>query len=620
MKFTILWFLTVGLLFSNDNLNLEDDFLNSLEEVSEIATKTKLNIDDSPSFITVLHQNKLQKLGVDTVFEALAQVPGVQLKREATGVPVVIFRGVSQKGEVKLMIDGVTINNAYRGSIYHYLDFPIELVDRIEVIRGAGSVLYGSGAISGVINIITKSSNQEEKQTVFLSGGTYQTKKTGAIVATDLGFAKLALDTYYQENNKIIDKTDRHLKDYSVGLHLSDEHFALIARLKKSDIGNAYGVIGVPDLNENKYYNENENIFTQLSYNTPIAQKSNIEVLAGFNRYGQVVEVGHPNSSIDKIDTTYREHSYYGEVNFKSSAIENNEVLIGTKFETVKAIKSEWKIATASIPPVANPDSARDITSLYFNDTYSLSPVLDISAGLRYDNYSDSGDAYSPTVGAVYRVNSDIRIKALYAHAFRAPSWIELTSNSSLKAENSDTFEAGVVYKHSRENTLRLNVYRTNLNDMITRGSITRKYIQISKTKFLGTEFEYIFIPNNQLEFNLFASYVKAEDANGNDLEDIANYLATTSLIYELDNGLSFGSLLKYISSSKRASTDTRGDFDNSIVFNETISYSFKDFTASLVVKDLFNRGTYYALPSSTANNDFDDGGRSFLLKATVEF
>ncbi|MDQ7068680.1 MAG: TonB-dependent receptor plug domain-containing protein [Sulfurimonas sp.] len=225
------------LLLSNDIPNFEDDFLQSLEEVSEIATKSKLNIDDAPAFVTVLNHEKLRKLGIDNVQEALAQVPGVQLKREAIGVPVIIFRGVSQKGEVKLMLDGVSINNTYRGSIYHFLDFPIELVERIEVIRGAGSVLYGSGAISGVINIITKSSSSENINSVFISGGSYNYYKGGALVASNFANIKIAIDTYYQENQKFIESTDRHLTDYSVGLKINDEHFALLAKNQKSDIG-----------------------------------------------------------------------------------------------------------------------------------------------------------------------------------------------------------------------------------------------------------------------------------------------------------------------------------------------------------------------------------------------
>jgi len=619
MKHILPLLLLSTLLFSNEELSFEDDFLQSLEDVSEIATKSKLNIDDAPSFVTVLHSEKLQKLGIDNVFEALAQVPGVQLRREASGVPVVIFRGVSQKSEVKLMVDGVTINNAYRGSIYHYLDFPIEMIERIEVIRGAGSVLYGSGAISGVINIITKSSSDEEVNSVFISGGNYDNYKGGAIVSSKIGSVNVAIDAYYQENQKIISTTDRHLKDYSVGLKISDEHFALISRVKKSIIGNAYGIIGVPDTSKNEKDNTNGSLFTQLSYETDLGKENNIEILAGFNRYGQSVEAESPRSPT-LINAKYIENSYFGQVDFRSTVIQNNELLIGLRYEDSNTEKSEWEMAGSQITPVSSPDSKRQTTSAYLNDKYMLLDSLDISAGLRYDHYSDFGDAMSPTLGAVYRVSQEWRVKALYSNAFRAPSWIELTSNSNLKAETSNSLEAGIIYKNSKNSVVRLNVYKTRISDLITKSPTTRKYVQTAYADFTGTEFEYIFTPNNQLELNFFASYVQAKDQNKDNLPDIANTLATLSGIYDFDFGASFGGLVKYIGSSNRSSSDTREKMKSSLIVDTTLSYVFKDITASLIIKDFFNKGTYYALPTSSSNNDFYDGGRTALVKASWEF
>jgi hypothetical protein len=69
MKYLLTLVVLSTLLLSNEELSFEDDFLLGLDEVSEIATKSKLNIDDTPSFITVLHRDKLQKLGVDNVFK-----------------------------------------------------------------------------------------------------------------------------------------------------------------------------------------------------------------------------------------------------------------------------------------------------------------------------------------------------------------------------------------------------------------------------------------------------------------------------------------------------------------------------------------------------------------------
>ena len=58
----------------------------------------------------------------------------------------------------------------------------------------------------------------------------------------------------------------------------------------------------------------------------------------------------------------------------------------------------------------------------------------------------------------------------------------------------------------------------------------------------------------------------------------------------------------------------------DSLIFNQTISYAFKDFTASLIIKDLFDAGTNYALPRNSNDTDFDDDGRGFLIKASMEF
>lgn len=625
MKNLLLITLLSFTLFANNTLDLESDFLNSLDEVSEIATKTKLNIDDTPSFVTVLHSDKLMKLGIDNVFEALGLVPGVQLKKEASGVPVVIFRGVTQKGEVKLMVDGVTINNSYRGSIYYYLDFPIELVKRIEVIRGAGSVLYGSGAISGVINIITKSSEKNFKNKFFLSAGTYNSAKSGAIFSSDIGETKISVDGYYQKNNKEVyvkpnpsgyyGDSDRHLKDYSIGVNISNGNLSFLSRIKKSNIGNAYGVLYVLDKDNNKKSDTNRFISTQFSYKNNFNKQNRFSILAGYTNYKQDVDIEH--YMLGFIDTQFEERSYYTELNFISKSLDNNELLIGGKFESAKTITSQ---VSAGKPYISDPSLSRDITSIYLNDTYTLSSNIDISAGIRYDNYSDFGNSYSPNLGVVYRYNNQLRFKAIYSHSFRAPSWLELTSNTNLEAETSRSIETGIIYKPNSKNLLRINFYSSSIKDMIVKDMSTSEYVQNTKNKFRGTELEYLYTPNSKMEINLFASYIKAKSENGDNLPDVANILTSTSFTYKHDSGITLGSLLKYVSKSKRSSIDTRADMPDSIIFDQSISYNFNNIVASLVIKDLFDAGTYYALPKNNYEQDYNDDGRKILLKLSMEF
>ncbi len=614
-KYLSTFILTSAVLMSNEILDLESDFLQSLDEVSEIATKTKLNIDDTPSFVTVLHSEKLQKLGINNVFEALRLVPGVQLTKESTGVPVVVFRGATQKGEVKLMIDGVNINNTYRGSIYHYLDFPIELIQRIEVIRGAGSVLYGSGAISGVINIITNSS-EENKNKVFTSIGSYDHYKSGAIISQQIGNVKFLSDGYYEKDHKKIatgpdiagttGDSDQSLTNYSIGLNISNENISLITRMKSSDFGNSHGLTNHIDEDTDKYHNLNQMFFTQLKYKNSINKDNTYFISVGYSSYLQNAETKLPAS----IDTYYKEDSFFSQAQLISNTIKNNELLVGIEYSKSKIKDTSYFV---------NETSTRKIFSIYANDKYSLTNRLDFSAGLRYDNYKDEMQKVSPSFGAVYRVSDDIKIKTTYSKSFRVPSWIELKSNANLSEEEASTIESGIVYNYNQNNKIRVNFFKTEIKNVIAKNS-ARIYENSAEHNMLGSEFEYIFSPNIQSEMKFSTSYIDAKDKDNNDIKDVANILTNASFIYRFDSGISLGMLLKYTSSIDRSSTDKRDDMSNSLIFDQSISYVNKSFTTTLTVKDLFNHGTNYPLVENTYINDYQDAGRTIQLKASWEF
>jgi len=625
---TLSLLLSTTLLLANDEILLEDDFLQSLDEVTHIATKTKLNIDDSPAFVTVLTSQKLQKLGIRDIYEALSLVPGVKLHKESSGVPVVVFRGATQKGEVKLMVDGVTINNSYRGSIYHYLDFPIELINRIEIIRGSAGVLYGSNAVSGIINIITHSSKKEKINKIFTSTGSYSTHKGGAIVSTNISDFKLSLDSYYQRSDKAIasgaDKAgiegdaDHRFKDYSFGMTLQNDNFNFLARFKKSDYGTANGLFNYLDNNKNEFNNINKSVFTQLSYKTNLSENNKINLSTGFSSYKQIIDTSL--STTKTLNSKNKEYSYNVQAELVSESIKNNELVIGIKFEKSKAEYSSLILnETVELTPLIDPKSQRKVSSLYFNNTYSGIDSFRFSLGLRFDDYSDFGDVYSPSFGMVYSLNNKIKLKTTYAHSFRAPSWIEFTKNNSLEAEDSDTLEVGLVYKKNISNTFRLNLYSMRIDNMIVKDSV-QGYAQSDTSKFNGVELEYTFIPSYNSELNLVASYIDAKDSDNNEIANVANFISSASFIYEFDNCVTLGSVAKYLSKTSREIDDTRDKMADSFLFDQTVSYSHKEFTFSATVKDLFNNGTKYISPKDTYKDDLADSGRTFFINASWEF
>ena len=287
------------MLYANE-VSIEDDFLASLDEVSDIASKSKLNIDDMPAFVTILQGKKLELLGVENIYEALSLVPGVELSMEASGAKQVIFRGVKEKGKVKLLVDGVTINNTYRGSMYYYLDFPIEMIERIEVIRGPGSVLYGSNAISGVISIITKNAKENIPNRLFIGASSSPRYFGGAQTSYDLSEdSNLKIDGYYQESDIHIDagpdkagtfaQSDESLKDYSIGVHLKIDNLTFLARFKQSQKGSAFGLGNVFVPNDDIGFT-NTNVFIQMNYENSISSDIDYMLSLGTGKYRQEID------------------------------------------------------------------------------------------------------------------------------------------------------------------------------------------------------------------------------------------------------------------------------------------------------------------------------------------
>ncbi|WOE72298.1 TonB-dependent receptor plug domain-containing protein [Hydrogenimonas thermophila] len=156
LKLTLLMILPFLHLFAQEESF--EELLETLQEVNQVATQSRLGIDKSPSMVTVLYGDKLEELHIETLTEALALVPGIEISMSNSGIKQIVMRGVKSpyRDKIKLMIDGVEVNNDFYDNQYYYLNFPVDLIDRIEIIRGPGSVLYGENAFIGVIDVITK--------------------------------------------------------------------------------------------------------------------------------------------------------------------------------------------------------------------------------------------------------------------------------------------------------------------------------------------------------------------------------------------------------------------------------------------------------------------------------
>ena len=139
--------------------------IHTLEEIVVTATKTEKEIEDVPGSVTVITAEEMELRNMDTVDDALSDIKGIFTKRNKglmDSTSSVNMRGFKGNQYTLVLLDGQPLNDAYTGGV-EWGSLPVENIERIEVIRGAASALYGGNAMGGVINIIKKQKERSNR-------------------------------------------------------------------------------------------------------------------------------------------------------------------------------------------------------------------------------------------------------------------------------------------------------------------------------------------------------------------------------------------------------------------------------------------------------------------------
>ena len=223
MRAWIIGLIVLGLVFpclAQEEEKKEKEEAVTLEEVVVTATRTEKSVETAPGSVTVVGQEEIKKRNIQTVDQALNAIPGV-MNRRATGlldpIATITMRGLPGSQRTLMMLDGFTLNDPYSGGQRDLLGIAPEDVERIEVIRGPFSSLYGGYAMGGVVNVITKM--PEERKISFKPG-------YGSDISREEGLENLRR-VYFSYGDKFFDKlstyisygyraTDGYTTDYNV--------------------------------------------------------------------------------------------------------------------------------------------------------------------------------------------------------------------------------------------------------------------------------------------------------------------------------------------------------------------------------------------------------------------
>jgi outer membrane receptor for ferrienterochelin and colicins len=467
---------------ANDRYDIFDMSLAELATI-EIASKHKQTVYSSPSTVSIISRTQLSNMGVFDLQTLLNYVPGFQSTRDIEqGTSNRITsrgRSTALSESVLVQIDGNKINDLYTGGI-SIINRMLSLgnVDRVEIIRGPGSALYGGNAFLGVVNIVTASN---------LSQVNFSTDDKGSMLSNLLYHNESnSIDIFVSTFNSKGD-TYRFVDLYGINTPTKDpmtghdfylkyqvDHWQFIGRHMQREL-NDFLPLGSLGNNINEENTEQWSLTSQYEYE--VTPSSLLKLKAHYSKdkwrtnvllIPKEVEIA-PDFSLshDFIGGPYlTSHSLKidGELTYHFS--EKQLITIGSAFEQVE-IDNVYTNTTHNLTTLEPYPSAikltgensfnvlkkRNIASLFIQDQIKLSTQWELTAGLRFDDYDDFGQTLNPRFSFIWKPNKTSSLKLLYGSAFRAPNFLELYDknnyvdfgNVNLSPEEVKTFELGWI-------------------------------------------------------------------------------------------------------------------------------------------------------------------------------
>ena len=522
-KFSI-FLICNSLLFANDyKFDLMNDIFDlDLEQLQQMkvnsASKTTQNLNFTPSKMIIITKEQIEQRGYRSLNELLNDLPSIQILNHAdSGIMNQIgIRGVMGNNYFKILQDGIEINQTNGEIISASMQYPLFGVERVEVLYGAASVVYGADALSGVINLIssTKQSGQAgiwggergykyvyANQNLKLNDGLFSYK---AHIHTDQDYN---FDKEYSSDYWAIGSQDfqpqetkslnlRYVKNnWDIGAdyrYFSES--TLIAMNRKNSLSNIFD--DDANLNYqlfNTYARYKATLFNDIESTTTLSYKSTELLKDSYfrNVYTSYVP-GYKYSKSERYAIEETLNKIY----------KNNNFTFGTSIEWFSSTPMTYDLPTQSLSNVYIKGSNNEILApiyeetwnniaFYLQDQITLNDEFQLSLATRYDNSSSYGSTVNPRIALIYSKDS-LTQKLIYSQAFLAPSNYSKykiygtalvpntlgdgnkyqtdtfrVANPDLEPEKSKSYEYNVDYLLSRNDLVSFSIYYTTIEDLI---------------------------------------------------------------------------------------------------------------------------------------------------------
>ena len=430
----------------------------TLDTVVVTADRKARSIDATLAPVTVITRNDIEKYQAQSLPEVLQHVPGVSLTNDGgMGKNTSVSLRGTNANHVLVLVDGVKIGSATLGSVA-WADLPLDNVERIEVVRGSRSSLYGSEAIGGVVQIFTRKGGKGFQPQVMIGAGSHDTEKLNVNLAGGNAQTWYNLNAGKDKSNGIDAKIggsepdkDGYDRD-SVALHAGHRFNA-----KTQGEVSALQAKGTNDF-DGDIYSGNSTKFVQQVLSGKVQHQVNEKVLVS-------AQVGQ---SRDNTDNYYNGQplDYARSYNTRrNNATAQADVAVGAGSASVGVDQQNDHIDSDSVYD----KTSRDNTGVFANYQTKLGQnSLDVSA--RHDDNQQFGKHNTGAIALGRDIGNGLNVKASYGTAFKAPTFNDLyypySGNPKLTPEKSRNLEVGISGKLP-QGQWQANAFQNTVDDLI---------------------------------------------------------------------------------------------------------------------------------------------------------
>ncbi|MEA3493129.1 MAG: TonB-dependent receptor [Candidatus Margulisiibacteriota bacterium] len=404
-----------------------------LEKIVITATKTEKEIKDVSATVSIITREDIEASNAKSCPDILNSLPGVFVNKTGVfGRADVDIRGLGERGrKVMILIDGRPVKMGIFGcTITHSL--PLDNVERIEVVRGPNSVLYGSDALGGVINIITRKAQKDFEGNVLASSGTYNTSHYQVHVGGIRGKLDYFITADKQATDGYLPNSSFNGGNYTgrFGYAISDS-LASVFTIKYFD-GKKYEPLRStdPPTPASTSWNDYKRGAIDLNFDGQWRGWSNkFKIYRNFGNH--------------EFSDGWKSSDFTNGLMLHGTAglLPGNELTLGAEYRQ----QGGEAISGATYP--GNYEKAE--SAIFFHDEQRFLERLIVAFGARYNNDQVAGSLLCPQLGVVYHLPTDTTLRAAANRGFRAPQINELylfpSRNPNLKAETVDNYELGIV-------------------------------------------------------------------------------------------------------------------------------------------------------------------------------